>query len=476
MAASYTMQSDRPSSLNIVYSSKSSNIMKTGIQNIHVKNWAETYECRPDLFFAPKTAEEISQILDVAKQEEKRVKVVGCRHSPSDIAFTNGIMISLQHMNKVLEIDKNSKRVKVEAGILLRDLNKTLYSNNLALSVLGSVSDITLAGAMCVATHGTGLEYGTISSYVTELEMMLADGSVNTYSSVRDGDIFQAALCSLGSLGIILTVTIQCEEAFNLQMRQYGLSLKDVIENLEVHLNGSDHCRFMWFPYTDSVVMSHATRTELPALKVTWISKIWNMIFDYGVGYHLLEFCYYISTFMPHIVPYINRFFYYTVFSVYTRKIDRSYNVFNFECLFKQYVNEWAIPIEKTGAVLWELREWIETTPEVYVHFPIEVRFCKADNIFLSPAHGRNTCYINILMYRPYGKDVPYEKYWAAYEKIMMEADGRPHWAKAHSVTADKFRLMYPYFGKWCSIRQKLDPTNMFFNSYMARIFSHSRL
>ncbi|KAG8201926.1 hypothetical protein JTE90_027403 [Oedothorax gibbosus] len=269
----------------------------------------------------------------------------------------------------------------------------------------------------------------TAYSYVTEMDLMLSNGSILTVSSDKDLELFQAALCSLGSFGIILNVTFQCETAFNLLLRQYGLPLKDVIENLDVHISGSDHFRFMWFPYTDSVVVSHATRTELPATKDTWFRKIWTYCWDYGVGYHLLELCYYLSTYLPHVVPYINRFFYMT-HSAFSRKIDRSYRILNFECLFKQYVNEWAIPLEKTGVVLWQLREWVETIPDLYVHFPVEVRFSKADNIFLSPAFGRNTCYINVVMYRPYGKDVPYQEYFQAFERIMMEAGGRPHWAK----------------------------------------------
>ncbi|GFY46877.1 l-gulonolactone oxidase [Trichonephila inaurata madagascariensis] len=462
----------RPSSLNIIYSSKSSKIMKDGIPNVHFKNWAETFECVPELFFAPKSQEEIAQILDLAREENKKVRVVGSKHSPSDIACTNGFMISLQNFNKLVEVDKKLLRVKVQAGMKLTELNDILYSHNLGLSVLGSVSDITIGGAISVGTHGTGIEYGVLSSYITEMELMLSNNDVIKVSPEKDFDVFQATVCSLGSFGIILTVTIQCEQAFNLHMRQYGLPLKDVVENLDVHLTGSDHFRFMWFPYTDNVVVSHTSRTDLPARKETWLRKIWDLFWNYGIGYHALEFCYYVSTFFPHWVPHINRIFYYLLFSTSSTKTDRSYRVFNFECLFKQYVNEWAIPIEKTGVVLWQLREWIETTPDVYVHFPIEVRFTKADNIFISPAFGRDTCYINIIMYRPYGKSVPYKKYWEAYEHIMLQAGGRPHWAKAHSITAQTFRHMYPLFTKWCSIRQQLDPINMFMNSYMTRIFS----
>ena len=58
------------------------------------------------------------------------------------------------------------------------------------------------------------------------------------------------------------------------------------------------------------------------------------------------------------------------------------------------------------------------------------MRFVAADDIYLSPAYGRDSCYINIIMYRPYGKHVPFQSWWSAYEKIVKEAGGRPHWAK----------------------------------------------
>jgi len=35
--------------------------------------------------------------------------------------------------------------------------------------------------------------------------------------------------------------------------------------------------------------------------------------------------------------------------------------------------------------------------------------------------------------YRPYGKDIAYDKYWEGYEQIMYSLGGRPHWAKVNS-------------------------------------------
>ncbi|XP_035224380.1 L-gulonolactone oxidase-like, partial [Stegodyphus dumicola] len=271
------------------------NVLKTGIQNVHFKNWSETFQCRPELFFIPSTEEEIKQILEFAREKRKKVRVVGCRHSPSDIACTDDVMISLKNFNRILKVDKKNLQVMVEAGAVISDLNESLYSHNLALPVLGSTSNISIGGAISVATHGSGIRYGTLSTYVTELDLMLSDGSVKKFSADRDKELFLAAVCSLGSFGIILRVSLQCEAAFNLQLRQYSLGLQDVIEHLDVHIEGSDHFRFMWFPYTEGVVVCHSQRTEKPITKVSWLQKCYDWFWNYGIGYYSLEFCYYLS-------------------------------------------------------------------------------------------------------------------------------------------------------------------------------------
>ena len=50
------------------------------------------------------------------------------------------------------------------------------------------------------------------------------------------------------------------------------------------------------------------------------------------------------STFIPSLVPAINRFYYRLLYAHQSEKTDLSHRVFNFDCLFHQYVMEWAIP------------------------------------------------------------------------------------------------------------------------------------
>ncbi|XP_054239349.1 bifunctional epoxide hydrolase 2 [Indicator indicator] len=205
-------------------------------------------------------------------------------------------------------------------------------------------------------------------------------------------------------------------------------------------------------------------RRRPPSSSTSWL-------WDYAVGYYLLEFLLWISTFVPSLVCWINRCFFWLLFRSRVENVAISYKIFNYECRFKQHVQDWAIPIEKTKEALLELKAALENNPKLVAHYPVEVRFARGDEIWMSPCFQRDSCYMNIIMYRPYGKNVPHLNYWLTYEGIMKKHGGRPHWAKAHSCTQKDFEKMYPAFPKFCSIREKLDPTGMFLNSYLEKVF-----
>ncbi|XP_073529935.1 L-gulonolactone oxidase-like isoform X1 [Phyllobates terribilis] len=429
------------------------------------QNWAQTYGSTPELYFQPSSVEEVKEILDLARQRSKRVKVVGGGHSPSDIACTDDFMIRLDKMNKILKIDKDKKQVTVEAGILLSQVNQVLHRSGMALSNIGAISEVAAGGVIGTGTHNTGITHGILATQVVALTLMTSTGEIFECSDSVNVELFQAARLHLGSLGVILTVTLQCTAAFHLQEIQQSSTLQEVLDNLDKHLNSSEYFRFLWFPHTESVSVFYQDRTDKPP------SSKANWFWDCFVGYYVLEFLLWMSTFIPRLLPGINRFFFWLLFAGRSDRVDVSYKVFNFDCLFKQHVQDWAIPIEKTQEALLQLKSWLERNPQVVAHFPVEVRFAKGDDILLSPCYQRDSCYMNIIMYRPYGKDVPHQDYWSEYEKIMKQVGGRPHWAKAHTCTRKDFEKMYPAFGKFKSIREKVDPTGMFLNTYLEKVF-----
>uniref|UniRef100_A0A8D1FUT1 L-gulonolactone oxidase n=1 Tax=Sus scrofa TaxID=9823 RepID=A0A8D1FUT1_PIG len=425
-----------------------------GHKGVKFQNWAKTYGCCPEMYYQPTSVEEIREVLALARQQNKRVKVVGGGHSPSDIACTDGFMIHMGKMNRVLKVDMEKKQVTVEAGILLADLHPQLDKHGLALSNLGAVSDVTAGGVIGSGTHNTGIKHGILATQVVELTLLTPDGTVLVCSESSNAEVFQAARVHLGCLGVILTVTLQCVPQFHLQETTFPSTLKEVLDNLDSHLKKSEYFRFLWFPHSENVSVIYQDHTNKPP------SSSANWFWDYAIGFYLLEFLLWISTFVPGLVGWINRFFFWLLFNGKKENCNLSHKIFTYECRFKQHVQDWAIPRCRLIAIR-VLQAELSAG-----HGPDKV-----PNDRVGPCRAGTGPHLLLPLPRPYGKDVPRLDYWLAYETIMKKVGGRPHWAKAHNCTRKDFEKMYPAFRKFCAIREKLDPTGMFLNAYLEKVF-----
>lgn len=210
---------------------------------------------------------------------------------------------------------------------------------------MGSVSELTVAGVISTGTHGTGAKFGVLSNYVIDMELITTSGDTIKCSRDENSDIFLSALCGLGAIGVIIRVTLQCEPAFLLYQYNYPSTLDEVLEDLNEQMESCDHFRFLWFPHTNYVSVSNNNRIYNKEItKYSTFQRTYNWFWNYGIGYYTLEFAYWVSTYCVRLVPYINRIWFWLLFSKPQQRIDVSHKVFNFECLFKQHVNEWSIP------------------------------------------------------------------------------------------------------------------------------------
>lgn len=130
------------------------------------------------------------------------------------------------------------------------------------MSCLGSISDLTLAGVITTATHGSGLHFGVIATAVVSLTLLLADGSCQTCSRKENEDLFMASLCGLGASGIILRVQLQVEPAFRLKEVNRNLGFQEIVTRLDEHVRNSEHVKFWWYPAKDVIRASYYNRTH----------------------------------------------------------------------------------------------------------------------------------------------------------------------------------------------------------------------
>jgi FAD/FMN-containing dehydrogenase len=128
---------------------------------------------------------------------------------------------------------------------------------------------------------------------------------------------------------------------------------------------------------------------------------------------------------------------------------------------------EYAIPVEKTGEALSRLKSVIEEC-DISTTLPIEVRFVAKDNSLLSPAQGRDVCYIGVAT-QPNANEI-----FARVEPIMKDFGGRPHWGKHFSLTRSEVEAMYPdSYEKFRQIRKNLDPDGVFGNTLLRDLLNY---
>jgi len=105
------------------------------------------------------------------------------------------------------------------------------------------------------------------------------------------------------------------------------------------------------------------------------------------------------------------------------------------------------------------------------VHMPIEIRFAPKNKAALSMAYKRETCYIGIIAYKPFGKDIDYKNYFKDVHAIFEAHKGRHHWAKHTFYTKEQIRDNYPDWENFVSLKNKLDPNGIFMNTFLKRLF-----
>ncbi len=384
-----------------------------------------------------------------------RVKVAGAGHSFTDIACTDGLMLALSDMNRVLRVEGD--QVTVEAGITIRELGPALAERGLALENQGDVDAQTIAGAISTATHGTGGRFANISSQVTGLRLVAANGEV---VELREGDDLLAGRVSLGALGAISAVTLRCVPAFTIHRVDEPLPLDDVLARLDEHVDSDDHFELFVFPYTRTALTLTSRRTDREPRPA---GRAQVLLRDVLLENAALEAASRTGRRLPALIPRVNR----ALVRAMSRAehLDQSHRVYANRRTVRFTEMEYAIPRERTAEALERVLGLIERR-RLPVGFPIELRVVAPDDALLSTAQGRSTGYIAVHLYR----GMEFEGYFRGVEAIMEEYEGRPHWGKRHYQSAATLRPRYPGFDRFLAVRDRLDPERKFENDYLRRV------
>lgn len=192
-------------------------------------NWAGNLEYSTDRIYTPETIEQLQE--RVANSEKARI--VGTRHSFNTIADSNEAQLVLGQLNRI-ELDEEALTVKVGPGVTYGQLCPYLHERGYALHNLASLPHISVAGACATATHGSGVDNGNLATAISGMEFVDAAGELRTLSRENDGEKFNGAVVSLGSLGVVTRLTLEVQPAFDMNQFVYlNLPVSQLENNFE---------------------------------------------------------------------------------------------------------------------------------------------------------------------------------------------------------------------------------------------------
>jgi len=408
----------------------------------------------------PESELEVVEAMRRAATAGQRVKVAGAGHSFTDIACTDGRLLLLDGLDRVVAVDRERGVVTVEGGIPLWKLNEELAARHLAMPNLGDIDRQSISGAISTATHGAGASFGGLATGVIGLEIVAADGEVLRCSAREEPEVLACARVSLGALGVITKVTLQCVPAFRLDSLERPTTFDDLLGGFDSLVDGNEHVDMYWWPHTDVATVKVSNRSDAPVRRRspyrTWRDEVLLGNYLFGAVSAAGRFrSAWVPSLMHQTASSLGR----------THVVDDSHRVLCTRRLVRFVEMEYAVARAELAGALHDVRALIEDRG-IPVDFPVELRVAAADDIPLSTAHGRETAYLAVHM----SSGRVHEEYFRGVEAIMDTHDGRPHWGKLHYQRATTLRSRYPEWDRFQAVRVRLDPNGRFGNVYLDRV------
>jgi L-gulono-1,4-lactone dehydrogenase len=423
-------------------------------------NWTGLASVSPTEVRTPRDTDDVVAAVVRARERRTTVKMPGTGHSFTGIAAPEGIMLNPAQLTGIVAVDREEMTVTALAGTPLHVLNASLEALGLSLHNMGDIAEQTVAGATSTGTHGTGGLVASLSAQLAGLELVTGTGEVLRASATENPDVFAAARVGLGALGILTTLTFQVKPLFTLEAHEFPMTWSDALARFDHLAQDNHHFELYWFPHTDRVLAKANNRTLDEAVP---LGRFRRWVDDQFLSNSVFGLANKLGNRWPDAIPRINdlsgRALSERTYSDVPHKVFTSPR----NVVFREM--EYAVPRETGLDALRAVRRWIDASG-LRISFPVEVRTAPADDIALSTASGRDSTYLAFHV----NAQTDHTAYFTGVEDILRRYDGRPHWGKLNTRTADDLAPAYPRWEEFQALRNRLDPERVFENAYLRRV------
>lgn len=409
-------------------------------------NWAGNYFYRAAQIHLPDTVEQVQELV----ARSSRIRALGTRHSFNDIADSPGDLISMEHFDKIVALDRERLTVTVEAGIRYGQLARWLHGEGYALHNLASLPHISVAGACATATHGSGDRHGNLATAVTAMEFVDGNGERVVLSKEQNRDELEGAVVGLGGTGIITSLTLDISPTFEMWQDVYENMPLGELENHFDELTSSGYSVSLFTDWQESrfnqVWLKRSAKEGAPLvvepqLFGATLAKS-NLHPIAGLS---AENC---TEQMGVHGPWLERLPHF--------RMDFT------PSSGEELQTEYLIPRQSAFEALQiidRLRDRIAPLLQIS-----EVRTIAADNLWMSPCYKQDCIAIHFTWKKDW-KGV--RSLLPAIEQELKPFDARPHWAKLFLMSHERLAGLFKRLPDFQHLLQQFDPKGKFRNEFL---------
>ena len=178
--------------------------------------WSGTYRFTAPRLVEARTIDEVQELVRAGGP----VRALGTRHSFSDLADTDGTLVTVTGVDPDIRLDAEAGTVTAGAGTRYGVVAAAVGAAGFALHNMGSLPHISVGGATATGTHGSGDRNGNLATAVREIEYVNAQGDLVI---ARRGDPdFDALPVGLGAYGVVVRLALDLQPTYSIRQDVYG--------------------------------------------------------------------------------------------------------------------------------------------------------------------------------------------------------------------------------------------------------------
>jgi len=417
---------------------------------MQIANWAGNHDITGRTLVEARTVEDVQR----AVADADRVRPLGTQHSFNDLPDTPGTLVTVTSIPAEPVLDDAARTVTVGAGTRYGELAGWLAGRGWALHNLGSLPHISVGGATATGTHGSGDTNGSLSTAVRGLEIVGPDGALRT---LRAGDPeLDGSVIALGALGVVVRVTLAVEPAYRVRQDSYrGVPWDALLADVPA-VTGAGYSVSVFTNWVDDTVEQVWVKRRVGAdgSDAAADGDVPDLL---GVPASGLA--------QPLIVPTdeVNTTLHLTA-GPWNERLPH----FRFDAtpsvgdeIQTEYFVDRADAADALRAVRAIAPEFVDALVVT------ELRTVAADDLWLSPAYGRDSLAIHFT----WRNDQPRVlAALPAIEAALAPFGARPHWGKVHGLDAATLAERYPRFDDARELVARRDPRGVFRNAALDRV------